>query len=148
MAQINTPSRGQPLDVTYISQIVNALNDVTTKVSSATQKNTTIYKRESGGSQSISNYSSRMVAGYANVFNNEPVSQDQVKTYTFQFPNDFMYAPIIVVTPQNLGGNSVGDNVIATIRSVTTSNAEISIKFNKAGNVSLSLNIIIMGIPK
>lgn len=148
MAQINTPSRGQPLDVTYLSQIVTALNDVTTKVSSATKNNTTIYKREGSSSQSVSNYATRMIAGYANVSSNEPVSQDQIKTYTFNFPNDFLYAPIVVVTPQNLGGNSIGDNVIVTVRTVTTSNAEIAIKFNKQGNVSLALNIIVMGLPK
>ena len=147
MAQINTPSRGQPLDVTYLSQIVTALNDATTKVSSATKNNSTIYKRE-GGSQNVSNYSMRMIAGYANVTSNEPVSQDQVKTYTFSFPNDFLFSPIVVVTPQNLGGNNIGDNVIVTVRSVTTSNAEIAIKFNKQGNVSLALNIIVMGLPK
>lgn len=148
MAQINTPSRGQPLDVTYLSQIVTALNDVTTKVSSATKNNTTIYKREGPSSQSVSNYSTRMIAGYANVSSNEPVSQDQVKTYTFNFPTDFLFAPIVVVSPQNLGGNSIGDNVIVTVRTVTTANAEIAIKFNKQGNVSLSLNIIVMGLPK
>lgn len=147
MAQINTPSRGQPLDVTYLSQIVTALNDATTKISSATKNNTTIYKRD-GGSQSVSNYSTRMIAGYANVSSNEPVSQDQIKTYTFNFPNDFLYAPIVVVSPQNLGGNSIGDNVLVTVRTVTTANAEIAIKFNKQGNVSLALNIIIMGLPK
>lgn len=147
MAQINTPSRGQPLDVTYISQIVTALNENTTKVSSATKNNTTIYKRD-GGSQNVSNYSTRVVAGYANVSSNEPVSQDQVKTYTFNFPNDFLFAPIVVVTPQNLGGNSIGDNVIVTVRNVTTASAEIAIRFNKQGNVSLALNIIVMGLPK
>lgn len=148
MAQIPTPSRGQPLDVTYISQIVTALNEVSTKVSSATYRYTTVYKRD-GGSQDISNDSARIIAGYAQILNNEPVQQvDFVKTYTFTYPTDFLYAPIVTATVQNLGGNSVGDNVTVTVRNVTTSGAELAVRFGKTGTANVAVNLIIFGIPK
>lgn len=147
MSQISTPSRGQPLDVTYLSTIVNAVNDATTKVSSATKQNATIYKR-TGGYQTVSNHSTKIVAGYANVSNNEQFSQDQVKVYTWSFPSQFLFAPIVVVTPQTLSNSGVGDNVIVTVRNVTTSDVEIAIRFNKQGSASLALNLIAMGLPQ
>lgn len=147
MAQIPTPSRGQPLDVTYISQIVAAVNENTAKVSSATYKHTTVYKRD-GGSQDVANDAVRIIAGYANVLNNEPVQADYVKIYTFTYPTDFMYAPIVTATVQNVGSNSVGDNVSVTLRNVTTSGAEIAIRFGRQGNVSIAVNLMIIGLPK
>ncbi len=42
MAKVPLPERGQPLDVTYIYQLADALNDVSTQVSSATYNYTTV----------------------------------------------------------------------------------------------------------
>ena len=42
MARIPLPERGQPLDVTYIYQVVDALNTLSTQVSDATYNYTDI----------------------------------------------------------------------------------------------------------
>jgi hypothetical protein len=42
MAKIPLPERGQPLDVTYIYQVVDALNSLSTQVSDATYNYTDI----------------------------------------------------------------------------------------------------------
>ena len=41
MAKVPLPERGQPLDVTYIYQLAETINDLATQVSSATYNYTT-----------------------------------------------------------------------------------------------------------
>jgi hypothetical protein len=42
MAKVPLPERGQPLDLTYIYQLVDTVNDLSTQVSSATYNYTTV----------------------------------------------------------------------------------------------------------
>jgi hypothetical protein len=42
MAKIPLPERGQPLDVTYISQLAQAVNELSSAISPATYKYTSI----------------------------------------------------------------------------------------------------------
>jgi len=48
MAKVPLPERGQPLDVTYIYQLAETVNDLATQVSSATYNYTTINNGISG----------------------------------------------------------------------------------------------------
>jgi hypothetical protein len=47
----------------------------------------------------------------------------------------------------NRGTSSIGDDVTVVIRSITTSRIEGIVKFNKAGQVTTSVNITAIGIP-
>ena len=42
MAKIPLPERGQPLDVSYVYQLANAINELSTQVSPATYKYVTV----------------------------------------------------------------------------------------------------------
>ena len=42
MAKVPLPERGQPLDVTYIYQLVEAVNDLSTSISDATYNYTDV----------------------------------------------------------------------------------------------------------
>ena len=48
MSKIPLPDRGQPLDVTYIYQIANAINDLSNSISSATDSYTSIQTLDAG----------------------------------------------------------------------------------------------------
>ena len=63
MAKVPLPERGQPLDVTYVYQLANAINDLSTQVSSATYNYTTV-ETISAGKQSIKTSEARMIGGY------------------------------------------------------------------------------------
>lgn len=146
MAKIPLPDRGQPLDVTYIYQIANSINDLANDISSATYQYTSVYTREVG-KKDIKTAQSRVVAGFVDITNNETVTANTTKSWSFTYPTDFKYPPISTATVVNRGTNDIGDDVSVVIRTNTTNRIEGIVKFNKAGSVTTSINIIAIGIP-
>ena len=146
MAKIPLPERGQPLDVTYIYQLADAVNDVATQVSSATYNYTTI-DTVSAGKQSVKTSETRIVGGYVEVANNSTVSAGNEKTFSYDFPNDFKYSPIVTATAVNIGNTPAGQNVTVILKSVTTSRVEGIVRFGASGDLSLAVHLIVIGIP-
>ncbi len=91
MAKVPLPERGQPLDVTYLYQLVEAVNDLSTQVSSATYNYTTV-DTVSAGAQNVKTSETRIIGGYVEVANNSTVSAGNEKPFTYDF-SDFKYAP-------------------------------------------------------
>ena len=146
MAKVPLPERGQPLDVTYIYQLAETINDLATQVSSATYNYTTI-DTVSAGKQSVKTSEARVIGGYVEVANNSTVSAGNEKTFAYDFPSDFKYAPIATATPINIGNTPAGQNVTVILKYVTTSRVEGVVRFGASGDLSLNVNIIVVGIP-
>jgi hypothetical protein len=146
MAKVPLPERGQPLDVTYVYQLANAINDLSTQVSSATYNYTTV-DTVSAGKQSIKTSEARVIAGYVEVANNSTVTASSDKTFSYDFPSDFKYQPIATATAVNIGNTPAGQNVTVILKTVTTSRVEGIVRFNASGDLSLAVNLIIIGIP-
>jgi hypothetical protein len=146
MAIIRVPERGIPLDVTYLYELANAINNISSEVSSATYNYTTIKTREASD-QSIKTSESRIVAGYIDVVNNENMLAGTTRSFSYDYPSDFKYAPIATATPINTGNTSVGNDVTIVLTSITTSRVEGQIKFASTGTMSISINLMIIGIP-
>lgn len=146
MAKVPLPERGIPLDVTYMYQLANAVNDISTQVSSATYNYTTVKTRDAGD-QSIKTSEARIVAGFIDIVNNENVLAGNTKTFSYDYPSDFKYAPIAIATPVNTGNTPVGNDVSIVLTSVTTSRVDGVIKFASTGVLSVSINLLIIGIP-
>ncbi len=146
MAKVPLPERGQPLDLTYIYQLVDTVNDLSTQVSSATYNYTTV-DTISAGKQSIKTSEARVVGGYVEVANTSTVSAGNEKTFSYEFPSDFKYAPIASATAVNIGNTPAGQNVNVILKSVTTSRVEGIVRFGASGDLSLAVHLIIIGIP-
>ena len=146
MAKVPLPERGQPLDVTYIYQLAETVNSLATQVSSATYNYTTI-DTISAGKQSVKTSETRVIGGYVEVANNSTVSAGNEKTFSYDFPSDFKYAPIATATPVNIGNTPAGQNVTVILKSVTTSRVEGVVRFGASGDLSLAINLIVIGIP-
>lgn len=146
MAKIPLPERGQPLDVTYIYQLADAVNDLSTQVSSATYNYTTI-DTTSAGKQNVKTSEARVIGGYVEVANNSTVNTGNEKTFSYNFPTDFKYAPIATATPVNIGNTPAGQNVTVILKTVTTSRVEGIVRFGASGDLSLAVHLIIIGIP-
>jgi hypothetical protein len=146
MAKVPLPERGQPLDVTYIYQLADTINDLSNQVSSATFNYTTI-DTVSAGKQNIKTSQARIIGGYVVVANNSTVNAGNEKTFSYDFPSDFKYAPIATATPVNTGNTPAGQNVSVILKTVTTSRVEGVVRFNSSGDLSLAVNLIIVGIP-
>lgn len=146
MAKIPLPERGQPLDVTYVYQLANAINDLSTQVSSATYNYTTV-DTIGAGKQSIKTSEARVIAGYVEVANNSTVTASSEKTFAYDFSSDFKYQPIVTATAVNIGNTPAGQNVNVILKTITTSRVEGIVRFGASGDLSLAVNLIIIGIP-
>ena len=144
MAKVPLPERGQPLDVTYLYSLVEAVNDLSSQVSSATYNYTTI-DTVSANKQNIKTSETRIVGGYVEVANNSTVSAGNEKTFTYDY-SDFKYAPIISATAVNTGQTPAGQNVSVILKTPTTSRVEGVVRFGSSGNVSLDVHLLIVGI--
>ena len=146
MAKIPLPERGQPLDVPYLYKLVDTVNQLSTEVSSATYNYTTI-DTVSAGKQSIKTSEVRMIGGFVEVANNSTVTAASEKSFSYDFPSDFKYQPIATATPVNTGNTPAGQNVSVILKTVTTSKVEGIVRFGASGDLSLAINLIIIGIP-
>lgn len=146
MAKIPLPERGIPLDVTYLYQIANAVNDISSQISSTIYKYTTVKTREAGD-QSVKTGEARLIAAYVDIVNDENVIAGSTKTFSYNYPSDFKYAPVAIATPVNVGTTAVGNDISVVLTSITTSRVDGVIKFASTGKVTVSVNLFIVGIP-
>ena len=146
MAKVPLPERGQPLDVTYIYQLSETINDIATQVSSATFNYATI-DTISAGKQNIKTADTRVIGGYVEVANNSTVNAGNEKTFEYIFASDFKYAPIATATAVNIGDTPAGKNVTVILTRVTTSRIEGVVRFGASGDLSLAVHLIAIGIP-
>jgi hypothetical protein len=145
MAKVPLPERGQPLDVTYLYSLVDAVNDLSTQVASTTS-NKTVIDTTSAGKQEIKTSNSRIIGGYVEVANNSTVSAGNEKTFTYDF-KDFKYPPIVSATPVNIGQTPAGQNVTVILKPVTETRVEGIVRFGASGDLSLAVHLILIGIP-
>lgn len=146
MARIPLPERGQPIDVTFMSKIANAINDLSQQVSPAINKYVSI-DTQSAGKQNIKSSDMRIIAGYKEVANNSTVQSGQEREFFYDYESEFKYAPIVTATPLNVGGTPAGSDVSVILKSITTSRVTGIIKFRSNGDVSVAVNLIIVGVP-
>lgn len=146
MAKIPTPDRGQPLDVTYIYQIVEAINDLSSQISSAKYKYASIDTSE--GRQSTLLTDTKVVAGEQPIYPTlTTVTAETEKTFIFSFKGEYKYPPIVTATPVLIEGTSSGKDVAVVISSVTSSAVNGIVRFNSPGQLALKVHIIAIGIP-
>ena len=146
MAKVPLPDRGQPLDVTYLYQIANALNDAVDTISTATYNYTTVDTR-GVARQDVKNSNAKFYATYKDIVTDETVSSNTTRSFFVDFASEFKYPPIVTATAVNTGTSAIGNDVIVVITSVTTSRVEGVVRFNSSGSVSTSVNVIAIGLP-
>ena len=146
MAKLPLPERGQPLDVPYLYQIVNSVNQLADQVSSATYNYTTV-DTSSAGKQSIKTSDARMVGGIISVTNDADVNPTKPAGFTYTFPGDFKYTPVVTATVINTGKTVAGENLSVVLTDITRSSVTGLVKFNSSGKATVSVNLIIIGIP-
>jgi hypothetical protein len=146
MAKIPTPDRGQPLDVSYVYQIVEAINDLSSQISSARYKYASI--DTTSGNESTLLTDTKVVAGekviYPTLTN---VTAETTQSFSYSFKGEYRYPPIVTVTPVLIEGTSSGQNVSVIIQSVTNSSVNGIVRFNTGGSLALKVHIIAIGIP-
>lgn len=147
MAKIPTPDRGQPLDVSYIYQMANAINDLSSQISSPTYRYTSI--DTTSGPQNTLITNTKIVAGVIDVYSTlTDVSPGLTidRSYSFN-TGEFKYPPIVTATPVLTSKSENGSDLSVTIKQVTTSRVDISVTFFGTGKAALRVNLIAIGLP-
>ena len=141
MARVPLPERGQPLDVSYIYSLAQAINDVAVSVTDGSNHTSKV----NGQIQKTSN--TRFVAVTQQVVSGEDAKAGNILSKEFQFEHAFKYPPVVTISPVNVGKNDEGSNVTVSIKEVTTSRVEYDVRYNSTGTVIISVNIIAIGVP-
>lgn len=146
MAQISPPERGQPLDVNYIYNIVTAVNELSKQISPSSSKYVTI-DIPGDGPRSVKASEARIIGTEKVVVTNSSKNIGDEETFEYVFPAEFKFKPVATATPVNIGQTNAGENVSVVLKSVGTSRVEGLVRFNETGNLSVSVNILVVGIP-
>jgi hypothetical protein len=146
MGKIPLPERGQPIDVGYLYQIANAVNQISDKVNTTGFNYTTI-DTPSAGKQNIRTSETRIIGGSVSVASNSPQTADSTKYFEYSYNQNFKYPPIVTATIFNNGKTPAGEAATVILTSIDTDGVKGLVRFNKAGNVSTTINLMIIGIP-
>jgi len=145
MARLSLPERGQPLDVTYIYQIVDALNVLSTQVSDATYNYTDI-DVVGAEKKSLKTSDTKFVGKFKAIASNETVTAGQEKSYEIDYSN-FKFPPIVTISIVNTSGTTAGSNTNVVLTSVTTTKAVFTVKYGVSGIATVGVNLIAIGVP-
>jgi hypothetical protein len=138
MGAIPLPQPGQPLDVNYLFDVVNEVNNLTNTVAIRS----TSTSRVNNNSDTTSNL--KLFAETKNIAITN-TSGNAVETFFFTYP-EFKFNPVVTITIVNNTGSTAGNNVIATLRNVGTSRCEGVVRLNVSGDINISVNMIAVGI--
>lgn len=147
MAKVQIPDRGQPLDVTYIYTLAEAINDISSNLSASTLSYSSI--DSTSGKQNIRTPQVKIVGGIVSVANNSTVNAGNEKTFEYNYSPGFKYPPVVtatVINPSATGGTSAGKNVTLVLNTPSQESVSGVVRFNESGEVTLSVNIIAIGI--
>lgn len=148
MAKIPLPQRGQPVDLTYIYEIANAVNNLAAQISPSNSKYVTIDTPNSGTKQSVKASEARIIGGYIEVANNSTVNATNEKEFSYEITGgEFKYAPIVTATPIMISTTDSGKSATVVLKSVTTSKISGIVKFSTSGDAKIGINLVIIGIP-
>lgn len=149
MAKIPLPSRGQPIDMAYIYDIVDTVNRLSDTVVSSTGGYLTV-DTPTGSQQNVKTADARIIGGYVEL-NNVTLSTDNEVSFEYRFPSDYKYAPVVTATPVALSNTAGARSATAVIKNVTTSSISGVVRFDTGafsqGTASIGINLIIVGIP-
>lgn len=146
MAKIPLPERGQPLDVAYVYELAQAVNELSKEVSPATYDYVTIQTSDNGP-QNRKVTEVRVIGALVKVASSKSVTPGEQISFSHSFTGEFRFPPIVTATPINVGQTPAGASVSLILNDPSTSSVNGFVKFNTSGDASLNVNLIIIGIP-
>lgn len=147
MAKIPLPERGQPIDVSYIYQITNAINQLSDQITT-TGYNYASIDTPSSSVQNIKTSEMRVIGGNVKVTSSTTQTADSTAKFNYTYNGNFKYTPIATATVVNTGGvTTAGDGATVVLTSVDANGLTGIVRFDKAGLASTTVNLIIIGVP-
>jgi hypothetical protein len=136
---IPIPQQGQPIDYSYIKQIVDSVNGI--------YSSKTVSKVNQ---QSLQTESVQIAAQVKTVVNNEKITPGYVKGFSVDFGTTFKSPPVVTVTAQRSVDtrNEASREVAVVIDTISPTGVTGQITFvgTSTGTASIALNVIAVGI--
>ena len=142
MGRLIVPQRGQPLDVSYIYDIVAAVNELSDRLSSVGNGTFKVISEANvpvGGSiNTMTVFAKTYVFGTS-----KDVSAGQQDSFSITY--NFESTPIVVATPFDSERTAAGQDVSVVITSVTNTNATFLVRYNTMGVANTKINVLAIG---
>jgi len=141
MAAIPLPERGQPLDVNFLYEIANQINTLNNAVSQNINSSSQVKDVSNRPTSSINIYAQEVPVPDGN--------RTAGSTYdvTVTFGVKFQYPPVVLATVLTRDQSAASKNVILYVKDVVTSTCTVGVRYNEAGQSSISINVLAIGIP-
>jgi hypothetical protein len=139
MATLNSPNRGQPIDVSLLSSIVEAVSDLQNTQNTATQS--TVNKTKAN-TTSLKFYAETQSVSINNI------TTSPEEKFSFFYPS-FTSVPVALAGITNVTSTVSGGNAATVVlTSVTRERADGIIKFpsGSSGSVTIEVNFIAIGL--
>jgi hypothetical protein len=139
MAQIETPDRGQPLDISYLYRIVNEINNVSSligrTISKIKYKDTATPSLVPTSSLTVYAETQKIIDANLSVQPNAPAS--------FDYSGIFRTTPVVLCSVASVTGVS---NLYAVLSGVTQNSCQVNV-FSSAtsGAFSADVSIVVIG---
>lgn len=143
--KIPLPERGQPIDLAYMYQIANSINDLSNQISAnATTSvvNNGIDLREDATTNNLRFYATTVT------YEAGSVSAGASRDWSVDFSPSFLYVPVVTATVQNNTASTAGNNITLVIKNITTGKVDGNIRYNEAGSINISVNVIAVGLSR
>ena len=145
MGRLIVPQRGQPLDVSYIYDIVSAVNELADRFTSSENGMLKIIG-ENGLPDTVPTSRMTVFAKTHILSASKPVTTiGQTESFTITY--NFKTTPTVVATPFDSANTSAGQDVTVVLAAVTNTNATFNVRYDTVGVTSTKINIIAIGIP-
>ena len=141
MARVPIPQQGQPLDVSYIATLAEAINQLSEEGSAIAQGNNFILQgRLSETPSSFKLYGAQVIAQEIILISGTSSIAEQTINFS---PNNFANPPIVTATLVNPSDPEAS----VYVKNITSGSATVIVQFTGSENNSAAVNIIAMGIP-
>lgn len=141
MSKIPLPARGQPLDLSYIYTLGEAVNDL------ASSANASIYDKINA--DDIVSSKTRTIAVTVPIVANGAITAGSYQPFSVSGFGTFKTVPVATATPLLSSTLALSNDVTAVLTSVTTSRIDGLLRFNAQidNPTQIAVNVIIIGIP-
>jgi hypothetical protein len=143
--KIPLPERGQPIDLNYLYQIANSINNLSNQIS--TSNTTSVIDNGINPREDITTNRLRFYATTKNIVVGN-VNTGTSQNWSVDLSPDFLFTPVAVATVQNNTASTAGNNITLVIRNITTSRLEGNILYNASGNIDININVIAIGVSR
>lgn len=141
------PNKGQPIDYSYFTEIVNSINKLEAKTTTKSSIAETIGDAKSINASTPTN-NVVIYTGYIAVSNDDTTKAHQQSTSDVQFKDvAFLKPPIVTVTPVSSTAQSIPEKVVLGLSNVTQTGCTVNINFLDKDIPSIGINIIAIGLP-